>query len=83
MNHPGATDPIQFEFEWQTPRTVFGRGITRSSLETEISRLGAERVMLIVTESEAELGRDLVAPFSERVKTIFTEVSPHVPSDVA
>lgn len=64
-------------------RVVFGAGLSRSSLVEEVDRLGFTRIMLIATEREAELARELVQPLEDRVALVFDNVAPHVPSTVA
>ena len=48
-----------------------------------MSRLDAERVLLIATDQEEELAEELVSPLGERLAGRFTGVRPHVPVEVA
>jgi alcohol dehydrogenase class IV len=45
--------------------------------------MDAHRVLLVATESEEPLARELAAPLGERVVAVFTSVRPHVPLPVA
>lgn len=64
-------------------RVVFAAGAARTQLRTEVERLGATRVLLIVSETEHHLAKELVAPFADRIAATFTAVRPHVPVAVA
>lgn len=72
-----------FDYEALPGRVVFGAGVARTALAAEIDRLEATRVVLIATDSEEPLVRQLAAPFADRVVTVFTAVRPHVPVTVA
>jgi alcohol dehydrogenase class IV len=74
---------IEFTYEALPGRVVFETGAARRALVGEIERLGASRVLLISSTSEAELAKELGAPLGDRVSAIFTGVRPHVPIEVA
>ena len=71
----------QFSYEALPGRVVFGAGTARTALADEVARLGAARVLLIATEQEEPLARELTTPFAERIAAIFTAVRPHVPTE--
>ena len=72
-----------FTYEALPGRVVFGVGASREKLAEEVVRLGAERVLLVVTEREKEFAEELAAPLGDRVVGVFTNVRPHVPVEVA
>lgn len=72
-----------FIYESLPGRVVFEPGASRTRLTGEVEQLGAERVLLIVTEHEKGLAEELSAPLENRVVGLFTEVRPHVPVEVA
>jgi maleylacetate reductase len=72
-----------FTYEALPGRVVFGVGASREKLAEEVVRLGAERVLLVVTEREKEFAEELAAPIGDRVVGVFTNVKPHVPVEVA
>ncbi len=72
-----------FTYEALPGRVVFGVGASREKLAEEVVRLGAERVLLVVTEREKEFAEELAAPLGDRVVDVFTDVRPHVPVEVA
>ncbi len=72
-----------FTYEALPGRVVFGVGASREKLAEEVVRLGAERVLLVVTEREKEFAEGLAAPIGDRVVGAFTNVMPHVPVEVA
>lgn len=74
---------LAFRYEAQPGRVVFGSGCSRAQLVAEFDRLGARRVLLVVTEQERSLAADLVAPLGDRLSATFTGVRPHVPVEVA
>lgn len=71
-----------FVYEALPGRVVFGPGKARS-LADEVARLEAERVLLVATEHEAPLARELAAPLGQRWVASFTEAQQHVPVAVA
>jgi maleylacetate reductase len=73
----------EFHYNALPGRVVFGAGVARRELRTEADLLAAERVLLVATESEEPLARELAAPLGERVVAVFTSVRPHVPIQVA
>lgn len=72
-----------FRYDALPGRIVFGAGAARTALAAEMDALGARRVLLVVTEQELALSRELVEPFADRVADVFTDVRPHVPAEVA
>jgi alcohol dehydrogenase class IV len=74
---------LEFEYNALPARVIFGLGTARRKLAGAIDELGAHRVLVIVSEPEEPLAGRLVAPFSERVASVFTDVRPHVPLEVA
>jgi maleylacetate reductase len=72
-----------FTYEVLPGRVVFGAGASRKKLVEEITRLRGERVLLIATEREKELARELAGPLGDRLVGLFSEVRPHVPVEVA
>ena len=72
-----------FTYEALPGRVVFRVGASRENLAEEVVRLGAERVLLVVTEREKEFAEELAAPLGDRVVGVFTNVRPHVPVEVA
>ncbi|MDT7599556.1 MAG: maleylacetate reductase, partial [Pseudonocardiales bacterium] len=73
----------EFHYDALPGRVVFGAGVARRELRAEADRLGVDRVLLVATESEEPLARELAAPLGERVVAVFTSVRPHVPIQVA
>lgn len=74
---------MDFVYRSLPARVVFARGAARTRLADEVEALGLRRLMLISTETERPLADELAAPLAERVVSRFTDVRPHVPSDVA
>ncbi|MET9027448.1 maleylacetate reductase [Nocardia sp. NPDC004168] len=72
-----------FTYDGLPGRVVFGAGAARTQLLGEIDRLGAKRILLIGTGQEGVIGARLCAPFADRVIATFTDVRPHVPTEVA
>jgi alcohol dehydrogenase class IV len=73
----------EFHYDALPGRVVFGAGVARRELRAEADRLNADRVLLVATESEEPLARELAAPLGDRVVAVFTSVRPHVPIQVA
>jgi alcohol dehydrogenase class IV len=73
----------RFAYEALPGRIVFGAGASRERLVDEVQRLGAGRVLLVASEREKTLAEEIAAPLVDRVATIFTDVRPHVPVEVA
>ncbi|MEV1289239.1 maleylacetate reductase [Micromonospora sp. NPDC049679] len=73
----------EFDHEALPVRVVFGEGTARTRLVSEIERLGATRVLLVVGRSAEATARELVAPLGDRLAATFTGVRPHVPAEVA
>ena len=74
---------LDFHYEALPGRVVFGAGAARRELAAEVERMGAHRVLLVATETEEPLARELAAALGERVVAVFTSVRPHVPLPVA
>jgi maleylacetate reductase len=74
---------LDFEYDALPVRVIFGRGTADRKLAGVVDDLAVRRVLVIVAGPEAPLARRLVAPFSERVAGVFTDVRPHVPVEVA
>jgi maleylacetate reductase len=74
---------LDFEYDALPIRVVFGLGAAERKLAGVLGDLEVRRVLVIVAGSEERLARRLVAPFSERVAGVFTDVRPHVPMEVA
>lgn len=72
-----------FRYDALPGRIVFGAGTARTALAEELGRLGVRRVLLVATEQELPLARELSAPFDDLVVGVVTEVRPHVPVEVA
>ncbi|HZC52075.1 MAG TPA: maleylacetate reductase [Mycobacterium sp.] len=72
-----------FEYDGLPVGVIFGLGSAERELAGVIDGLELRRVLVIAAESEEPLARRLVAPFSDRVAVVFTDVRPHVPTDVA
>jgi alcohol dehydrogenase class IV len=72
-----------FRYEALPGRVVFAAGAARTGLSDELDRIGATRVLLIVTDAEHALARELTDPFAARIAATFTAVRPHVPVPVA
>jgi alcohol dehydrogenase class IV len=70
---------LDFEHTALPIRVVFGSGTAHEKLAGLVDGLEARRVLVIAGEAEERLARELVAPFSERVAGLFTDVRPHVP----
>jgi maleylacetate reductase len=74
---------LAFTYEALPGKIVFGAGVARERLADEVHALGAQRVLLIAAEAEAELAAELSAPLGEAIVARFDGVRPHVPVAVA
>jgi maleylacetate reductase len=72
-----------FEYEPLPVRVVFGAGASRERLRAELQALGLRSVLVIATEQEAPLARELTATVRDLLAGTFTGVRPHVPIEVA
>ncbi|TQM33370.1 maleylacetate reductase [Nocardia bhagyanarayanae] len=72
-----------FTYDGLPGRIVFGSGTTSTRLLRELDLLGAERILLIASDTEGELATGMCAPFADRVAATFSQVRPHVPVEVA
>jgi maleylacetate reductase len=72
---------LTFEHVTLGQRVLFGSGRAAGNLAAEVERLGAERVMLIASESEMEIAAAVAG--GTQVVLHWREVAPHVPVDVA
>lgn len=72
-----------FEFEHNTlaQRVLFGAGKSRSNLAAEVSRLDAQSVMVIASDSEQELAASICGSIAPRL--VYSDVAPHVPIEKA
>ncbi len=70
-----------FRYEGLPSRVVFGAGCAAGELDQELERLGARRVLLVVTDQELALATRLTGSLASVVGT-FTGVRPHVPVGV-
>jgi maleylacetate reductase len=78
-----GTPVHHFTFDQLAARIVFGAGRARTDLAGEISRLGAERVLVIASTRDAERVAALVEPLGDLVAGTFTAVREHVPLPTA
>jgi maleylacetate reductase len=69
----------EFIYDALPARIVFGPGAARTRLAGEIARLGAQQLLLIASDRDAERVRAIVSPFADRVAATFTDVREHVP----
>jgi alcohol dehydrogenase class IV len=72
-----------FVYDGLPGRVVFGAGATRTRLLAELDLLGAQRILLLATDSEGRIATQLCAPFADRVAVTFSQVRSHVPVEVA
>ncbi|MFE5568132.1 maleylacetate reductase [Amycolatopsis japonica] len=72
-----------FVYDALPGRVVFGPGVARTGLLNEVDAFGAGRILLVAADSEADLARELCAPFADRIASTFSGVRPHVPVEVA
>jgi alcohol dehydrogenase class IV len=73
----------EFSYNALPGRVVFGSGASSRVLIDEVDRFGATSLLLISTETERELARELTRPLQARVTGHFIGVRPHVPVEVA
>jgi maleylacetate reductase len=78
-----GTPVHHFTYDQLAARIVFGAGRARTELPGEISRLGAERVLVIASTRDAERIASLVEPLGDLVAGTFTAVREHVPLPTA
>ncbi|WP_037080210.1 maleylacetate reductase [Pseudonocardia spinosispora] len=74
---------LQFDYTALPGRVVFGAGVARRELVAEFDLLDAHRVLLVATEREEPLARELAAPLGDRVVAVFSSVRQHVPLAIA
>ncbi len=74
---------MAFTYDGLPGRIVFGAGVARTTLPSELDLLGADRILLIASGAENDIAEQLSAPFGDRVVATFTDVRPHVPVEVA
>jgi alcohol dehydrogenase class IV len=77
------TKALDFEYDGLPVRVLFGLGIAGRKLADVVGDLDARAVLVVVSKRDEDLARRLVAPFSERVAGVFTDVRSHVPIEVA
>jgi maleylacetate reductase len=76
-----TVDP--FIYEAMAGRVVFGAGVVRTTLGSEVERLGGIRVLLIATTREEPIARELTEQLGTSIVAAFTGVRPHIPVEVA
>jgi alcohol dehydrogenase class IV len=72
-----------FTYDGLPGRIVFGAGTAHTRLAGELDLLGAQRILLIATDTEGDLATRLCTPFADRIVSTFSQVRPHVPVEVA
>lgn len=78
-----ATAELTFSHDTLTSRVVFGAGRARTDLRAEIDALGGRRVVMIASDRDRALTRELSGVLDKRLVGSFTGVRPHVPVEVA
>ena len=68
-----------FRYDALPGRVVFGAGCSLRELGPELTRLVAQRVLLVVAEPEQQIADRLTAPFAELIAATFTAVRQHNP----
>lgn len=68
-----------FSYDALPGRVVFGAGCSTRELGPELSRLGAQRVLLVVADPERAIADRLTAPFRDLIAATFSDVRQHVP----
>jgi len=71
-----------FRYDALPGRVIFGAGCSTSELEPELHRLGAQRVLLVVTDQERALADRLTegVGVSDLIVAVFCAVRQHVPA---
>ena len=64
-------------------RVVFGAGMSRTALTTEVERLGATRALVLASTRDEDRVAALTSPLGDRVTGVFTAVREHVPLPTA
>lgn len=72
-----------FVYDGLPGRVVFGAGAARNGLAAQLAELGAERVLLCVTERGLAQAQPLLEPLGDKVVGTFTDVRMHVPVESA
>ena len=60
-------------------RVVFGAGVSRTALTSEVERLGATRALVLASTRDEDRVAALTSPLGDRVTGVFTAVREHVP----
>ena len=72
---------LTFEHVTLGQRVLFGTGKAAENLASEVVRLGAQKVMVIASESEASIAEEVAAGIEVALK--YDDVAPHVPIEKA
>ena len=64
-------------------RVVFGTGVSRTALTSEVERLGATRALVLASTRDEDRVAELTSPLGGRVTGVFTAVREHVPLPTA
>jgi alcohol dehydrogenase class IV len=64
-------------------RVVFGAGVSRTALTSEVERLGAARALVLASTRDEDRVAALTSPLGDRVTGVFTAVREHVPLPTA
>ena len=72
---------LEFEHETLPQRVMFGTGKAAANLASEVDRLGASRVMVVATETGAELAASVTAEIAVALR--YDDVVQHVPLEKA
>jgi len=70
----------RFRYDALPGRVIFGAGCSTSELEPELHRLGARRVLLVVTDQERALADQLTESVGDLIVGAFCAVRAHVPA---
>lgn len=70
-----------FVFNPLTARVIFGAG-TRAQLPDEVTRAGITRAIVLTTQQQAGLGRQIAAALGDGAAGLFTDATMHTPVDV-
>lgn len=71
-----------FDYQAQTPRVVFGVG-SLARLPEEVTRLGAQRALVLATPQQADDARRVAAMLGTSAVGVFAEAVMHVPIESA
>ncbi|MET0821074.1 MAG: iron-containing alcohol dehydrogenase [Aeromicrobium sp.] len=68
-----------FSLTLRGPRVVFGEGVARRMLSSELDTIGAARVMVVASARELAVRQELLDGLADRIVGVFTEARRHVP----